>query len=110
MRPSSSTTPSRSSLVSTSASQSSTIRSRGSSTLQTTRSSSSLTSKEAEFQAWKRRKDYNPLKSASSKNKETRKSSSSSSRGNLVSNATKERSSPRTRKQGNRQAAAREET
>ena len=33
--------------------------------VQSNRSSSSLTSKEAEFQAWKRRKNYNPLKSAS---------------------------------------------
>ena len=32
--------------------------------VQSNRSSSSLTSKEAEFQAWKRRKNYNPLKSA----------------------------------------------
>ena len=33
--------------------------------VQSNRSSSSLTSKEAEFQAWKRRKNYDPLKSAS---------------------------------------------
>ena len=32
--------------------------------VQSNRSSSSLTSKEAEFQAWKRRKNYDPLKSA----------------------------------------------
>ena len=33
--------------------------------VQSNRSSSSLTSKEAEFQAWKRRKNYDPQKSAS---------------------------------------------
>ena len=33
--------------------------------VQSNRSSSCLTSKEAEFQAWKRRKNYSPLKSAS---------------------------------------------
>ena len=59
------------------------------------RSTSSLTSKEAEFQAWKRRKDYNPMKSASSRpreSKEPRKASSSSSKSfSLV----KDRQSPR---------------
>jgi len=39
------------------------------------RSSSSLTSKEAEFQAWKRRKNYDPLKSAAAATS-TRKTSS----------------------------------
>ena len=48
------------------------------------RSSSSLTSKEAEFQAWKRRKNYDPMKAASksssSKAKESRKVSTESCR------------------------------
>ena len=96
-RPSSSSTPSRPSsgpAARRSLAQSSTRASsasggpRGSS-----RSTSSLTSKEAEFQAWKRRKDYNPMKSASSRqSKEPRKVSSSSSKSFSM---VKDRQSPR---------------
>ena len=53
-----------------------------SSSLQTSpagnRSSSSLTSREAEFQAWKRRKNYDPLKSAASRSNASRKVSTQS--------------------------------
>ena len=83
-RPSSSTTPvSRSStnplrrLAHTNSSSSIKAQS------QSNRSSSSLTSKEAEFQAWKRRKNYDPMKSASSRpssSKEGRKVSNGSSK------------------------------
>jgi len=45
--------------------------------VQSNRSSSSLTSKEAEFQAWKRRKNYDPLKSAT-RNSSSRNTSASS--------------------------------
>lgn len=56
------------------------------------RSSSSLTSKEAEFQAWKRRKNYDPMKAASksssSKAKESRKVSTESCRSYASSTTT----------------------
>jgi len=56
--------------------------------VQSNRSSSSLTSKEAEFQAWKRRKNYDPLKSAS------RNSTTSSSRNNSANSTAKSAYSP----------------
>jgi len=66
---------------------------------QSNRSSSSLTSKEAEFQAWKRRKNYDPIKSASrpssSKTKEPRKLSSGTSRSYSNSTTEPSRQSPR---------------
>merc|ERR1719158_242625 len=56
--------------------------------VQSNRSSSSLTSKEAEFQAWKRRKNYDPLKSAS------RNSTTSSSRNTSANSQAKSAYSP----------------
>lgn len=56
--------------------------------VQSNRSSSSLTSKEAEFQAWKRRKNYDPLKSAS------RNSTASSSRNTSANSQSKSAYSP----------------
>merc|ERR1719431_2394761 len=56
--------------------------------VQSNRSSSSLTSKEAEFQAWKRRKNYDPLKSAS------RNSANSSSRNTSANSQAKSAYSP----------------
>jgi len=55
--------------------------------VQSNRSSSSLTSKEAEFQAWKRRKNYDPLKSS-------RTSTASSSRNTSANSQAKSAYSP----------------
>jgi len=66
------------------------------------RSSSSLTSKEAEFQAWKRRKNYDPMKAAgnrpSSSKEATRKVSSSSSRNYSKQQTESVKESPRHKK------------
>ena len=48
------------------------------------RSSSSLTSKEAEFQAWKRRKDYDPRKAAARPSSSRKVSSASSNTSNTT--------------------------
>ena len=56
--------------------------------LQAARSTSSLTSREAEFQAWKRRKEYNPLAAA------RKTSSPGTSRGSSASSQPKSAYSP----------------